>query len=361
MRFSKPNISHIEVAAVAECVEEGHLSDGFVVDAFEDAFRSCYDYGPTIACSSGTAALHTALRCLKEGGLQPGDEVILPAYTFVATANVIIEAGGTPVFADIKRDDYTLDPEKVAEAVTDKTVAVMPVDVFGAPADVLGIREVIPDHVAVIQDCVEAIGTRYNGKPVGSYADVACFGFYPNKQITCAEGGFMVLNTEKYQEHILRAYIQHGKSLAGGFFMPGLNYRMSDVHASIGIVQLARLDEIRHALVKVQSKMDEHFCQYRNQKIARGANVTPFLYVIELPDYVDKTEFIELMLEEGVPVRPYFKNLSSLDHLPHYVLPVTQEVSARTVALPFRYDLTDAEMQQMSEAFVHTLMTISNK
>lgn len=351
MRFSRPNLSSLEEEYLTKALKEGHLSDGVLVKQFEDKFKGMFGYRHAVAMNSGTSALHLALLAL---GIGPGDEVIVTPYTFVASVNVVLAVGATPVFADIERDTYNISPESIAARVTHRTKAVIPVDVFGVPCDINCIRMVIPPTVFIVQDAIEAIGSKYGGKYVGEQADIACFGFFPNKQITTAEGGVLITKDAEFAK-VIRRYVQHGATEGDPVYQQwGLNMRMTDIHAALGLAQLERFDEITSALKDAANRMDAVFGKYRGQQWPEGQNVTPFVYVIELPVGVEKEKFMEAMGSHGVPVKPYFNDLSSLPHLQQYDradCPVAAMVSRRTVALPLRYDLSDDEIEKIHQAF----------
>lgn len=351
MEFSKPNISALEGEYMQQALYAGHLSDGVVCNQFEEKFKQMFGHPNAVAMNSGTSALHLALLAL---GVGPGDEVIVTPYTFVASVNVVLAVGATPVFADIDRKTYNIDPASVAKCVTGKTKAVIPVDIFGVPCDINCIRKVIPSTVFIIQDAIEAIGSRYGGMHVGAYADIACFGFFPNKQITTAEGGLLVTDSKELADTV-RRYVQHG-AIAGDdtYKQWGLNLRMTDIHAAIGMAQLERFDEITNSLKSAARRMDQVFGDFSKQESYEDDTVTPFVYVIELPEGQDKKEFIANMHAEGVPVKPYFNDLLQLPHLKEYDrgnCPVAAMVASRTVALPLRHNLYSDEIYIIAEAF----------
>lgn len=249
--IAKPKFGDEEWQALRGPLESGWLTQGPEVSAFEQEFAKRHDVGHALATTSCTTALHLALAALEVG---PDDEVIVPAFTWVATANVVLYCGATPVFADVDRDTFNLDVSQIAQKVTKRTKAVIPVHLFGLCADMDGLRAVLPDTVAVVEDAACAAGARYNGKPAGGLGDFAAFSFHPRKSITTGEGGMLTTTDDDLaaKAEILR---NHGASISEeqrhqgpqpyilpDFNLLGFNYRMSDLQGAVGRVQLGRLD-----------------------------------------------------------------------------------------------------------------------
>ena len=351
MQHSKPNITMHEMTAVMNAVNNGHLADGVLNAEFEGLFTAMYGYPHVVSLNSGTSAMHLALLAM---GVGPGDEVIVTPYTMVATVNVILAVGATPVFADIERDTYNLSADCVAQKVTNKTKAVMPVDLFGVPADILAIRNVIPDHVKILEDSIEALGSVYQGKPVGTHADAGAFGFYPNKQITTCEGGILYSKDKDLIDKV-RRLSRHGVMTGDlSYQSMGYNMRLSDLHAALGIAQLQRFHDMQKRLDEVAADLDAYFLDLRKQATRPGDKGTHFIYSIELPKHVNKEEFIRVMgADYQIPVKPYFNVLHTLKHLQPYAspCPVAEEVGARTVALPFHSGITQQNILHIVESF----------
>ncbi len=246
-----PATGEEEWLALRESIESGWLSQGPKVKAFEDAFAERHQVAHALATTSCTTALHLALAA---AGIGPGDEVIVPAFTWVATANVAVYCGATPVFVDVDPHTYNIDVAQVQRALTPRTRAVIPVHLFGLCADMDGLREVLPESVVVIEDAACAAGASYHGKPAGGLGDMACFSFHPRKSITTGEGGMLTTNDGALAEkaNMLR---NHGASvseeirhrgpkpyLLPDFDVLGFNYRMTDLQGALGLVQLSKLD-----------------------------------------------------------------------------------------------------------------------
>lgn len=242
IRLVVPDLGAEELAAVAEVFRTGYLTQGPSVAAFEAAFARRIGVTHAIATTSATTALHLALAASEIG---PGDEVLVPDFTFPATANVVIQLGATPVLVDIDPATYAIDPESVQAQMTPRTRAIMPVHPFGLSADMDPILDIArAADVLVIEDAACAAGTTYRGRPSGSIGDLGCFSFHPRKAITTGEGGMVTTNGDAWaaRARILR---NHGGIREGGRFRfeaAGYNYRLSDILAAIGVVQLGKLD-----------------------------------------------------------------------------------------------------------------------
>ncbi len=251
IQIAQPSTGDEEWQAIRAPLQSGWLTQGPQVAAFETAFAERHQVRHALATTSCTTALHLALASL---GVGPGDEVIVPSFTWIATANAVLYCGATPVLCDVDRTTYTIDPASAASKLTERTKAIVPVHLFGRCADMNALRAVIPAHVRIVEDAACAAGADYCGTPAGGLGDVGCFSFHPRKSITTGEGGMLTTNDDGLAERaqILRS---HGASLseeqrhAGPqpYLLPsfdelGFNYRMTDVQAAIGLVQLGKLN-----------------------------------------------------------------------------------------------------------------------
>ena len=253
IRLAWPDLGPEELAEVAEVLESGRLTMGPKVAELESELARVCGREYVVAVSSGTAALHLALLAL---GIGADDEVIVPAYTFPATANVVALAGARPVLVDVDAETMNIDPATVAAAVTSRTRAVMVVHLFGRPARWEEIREAVPEGVHLIEDAAGALGARRRGVPCGGLGEVACLSFHPRKIVTTGEGGAVVCADEELAKRVgtLR---HHGQRTDGEFETPAFNYRLSDILAAVGLPQLRRLDELLETRTRLAAAYTE--------------------------------------------------------------------------------------------------------
>ncbi|WP_374764522.1 DegT/DnrJ/EryC1/StrS family aminotransferase [Yunchengibacter salinarum] len=251
IQIAEPDTGRDEWEALREPVESGWLTQGPKVKAFETAFAERHAVPRALATTSCTTALHLALVAL---GISAGDEVIVPAFTWIATANVVLYCGATPVFADVDPHSFNLDMDDALSRVTPRTRAIIPVHLFGLCADMDRLKAGLPDHVAVIEDAACAAGASYKGRPAGSLGDAAAFSFHPRKSITTGEGGMVTTMNEALADHMEKLR-NHGAEVSEEqrhhgprphimpeFNMLGFNYRMTDLQGAVGLVQLGKLD-----------------------------------------------------------------------------------------------------------------------
>lgn len=252
---SVPIIGDEEIDNVVRALRSGMIASGEWVAALEEGFSRYLGTEHAVATTSGTAALDIALKAL---GIKDGDEVIVPDFTFISTASSVLFQGARPVFADVDEHTFNIHPEDVLEKITPRTRAVIGVHLFGHPFDVRTMREICDDHgLQLIEDCAQAHGAEHNGKKVGSFGDVSCFSFYATKPMTTAEGGMVACNSSELAAR-LRLLINHGQSEKYLHTTLGYNYRMSNVHAAIGVAQLKRLDALNDARIKNAHYLTEH-------------------------------------------------------------------------------------------------------
>lgn len=240
-----------EWLAVKEPIESGWVTQGPKVSEFEKQFAKSHEVEHALAVTSCTTGLHLALVAM---GVGPGDEVIVPAFTWIATANVVLYCGATPVFVDVCRKTFNMDPALVADSVTERTKAIIPVHLFGLCADMKAIRAVLPDHVTVLEDAACAAGASYRGQFAGTLGDAASFSFHPRKSITTGEGGMVTTNDNDLAER-MNQMRNHGATISEeqrhygpkpyilpDFNLLGFNYRMTDLQGAVGLVQLPKLE-----------------------------------------------------------------------------------------------------------------------
>jgi len=357
--LARPNITQAEIDAVVAVLKMPHLSLGPKIPEFEDAFAKYCGVKYAAACSSGTTGLHLLVRAM---GVGTGDEVITTPFSFVASANCILMENAKPVLADIDPHTWSIDPRRVESAVTGKTRAIIPVDVFGQIADLAAIRQIAAcRRLHVIEDSCEALGSTLGGKMAGTFGDAGVFGFYPNKQITTGEGGMIVTNDSALAD-LCRSLRNQGRDTAGGWLAHprmGYNYRLSDIQAALGLAQLHRIDEIIAARDRVQAWYRRRLAEEPRlsmQHVAAGQRVSWFVFVVKLADSYsqkDRDGILKSLTSAGVACSNYFVPI----HLqPFYVeefgyrpgdFPVCEAVAARTIALPFHHELSEPDVDRV--------------
>ena len=358
--LSLPWLDEREEELVADVLRSGRLSLGPTIDRFEEAFAERVGAPYAAAVSSGTAGLH--LLCIA-AGVHPGDEVVTSPYSFVASANCAIYEGATPVFADIDPRTLNLTPESVEAVITDRTRALVAVDIYGYPCELDELRAVCERHgVALIQDACEALGARYKGEPVGSQGPPATFAFYPNKQITTGEGGMITTHSER-EWRLVRSLRNQGRADSGGWLEHarlGFNYRIDDIRAAIGIGQLEKLDAILQARATVAARYSALLAAIPGLELPCEDDVDHerswFVYVVTLPAGADREAVIAALTERGVQTARYLPCI----HLQPYMqerfgyrvglCPVAEDVASRTLALPFHARLDEDDQAYVAEA-----------
>ncbi len=257
IKLAKPYIPASAYTAVIKVLKSGHLIQGKEVAAFEKALSRYLNIKYAVLVSSGTAALHLSLMAI---GVKAGDEVVVPAFTFPATANVVELVGAKCVFVDIALDDFCIDPEKLEKAITRKTKAIIVVHEFGQAADIQKILKIAQKyHLKIIEDAACSLGAEYKGRKVGTFGHLGCFSFHPRKALTTGEGGALVTPDRKLAEKI-RSLRNHGIGLLKGrtdFIAPGLNYRMTDLQAVLGLSQMSHINKFIRARIQMARFYDK--------------------------------------------------------------------------------------------------------
>lgn len=358
IKLASPEIDSNELEAVKLVLESGHLVQGEFVESFEKKIAQFLDIKHVIAVSSGTAALHLALIAL---GIGPGDEVIIPDFTFPATANVVELVGATCVFVDIMLDDFCMDTSLIEEKITRRTKAIMPVHEFGHPVNMDEILRLADKyHLHVIEDAACALGTAYKSQKVGTLGDLGCFSFHPRKSITTGEGGVVVTNNDELARQI-RLLRNHGIDWDSGkpqFVVPGFNYRLTNIQGAIGHIQLDKLE--------MMLKQKKQYVKYYNDAFLDSPGIripvekndclhTFQTYYVLLDENVNRSEVIRLMKESGIetnfgayPVhaQPYYRQKYKLnsDHFPNSLY-----AHLNGLALPLHSKLKDNDFKYVSE------------
>lgn len=368
--LSSPDITGKEIEIINQVLGTPYLSIGPKIEAFEAKIADFVGAKYAVGVNSGTSGLHLCVRSL---GIKDGDEVITTPFSFIASANCILFERAKPVFADIDENTLCLDPVKIEEKITSKTRAILPVHVFGHSCDMDKIIEIARKHnLAIIEDACEALGTQYNGKKVGSFGDCGVFAFYPNKQMTTAEGGLIVTDNEEIAK-LCRSMRNQGRDENGGWLSHtrlGYNYRMNELSAAMGVAQMERIEELLHKRQNVARLYNERLRGIKGIKplsVAPEVKMSWFVYVIRLDSQKfscsDRDGIIQELKMKGISCSNYFPPL----HLePFYVqtlgckrgdYPITEKVSGSTIALPFYNNLTDGQIDYIGDC----LETIINK
>ncbi len=365
--FSRPDFDDAEARAVAEVLASGWVSQGPRVARFEELFAARVGARYGVATTSCTTALHLALLL---AGVGPGDEVICPSYSFIATANAVLYAGATPVFAEIDADTWNIDPADTLARVTLRTRAVLVVHQVGLAADLDRFEPLKARGIAVVEDAACEIGSTYRGRPIGAHGNLACFSFHPRKTISTGEGGLLATDDPALAERA-RALRSHSASVsaharheARGLVYEeyrelGFNYRMTDLQAAIGIEQLQKLDRLLARRLAIARRYDDAFGPLAHLQIpgkpayaahayqSYGIRLRPGCPVIRdamLRALVD----LGISCRRGIPpihLEPLYK-----DRFGAASLPVTEDVAARSMFLPIFSSLPDADQSRIIDA-----------
>lgn len=347
---AKPNIGKEELANVAQAVKSGWISSrGDFIEQFEREFAKYIGVKFTVATNNGTTALHLVLYAL---GIKKGDEVIVPDLTFIATANAVSYTGAKPVFVDIDEKNWCLDHRKIEKAITRRTKAVIPVHLYGHPADMDPILKIARKHkLFVIEDAAEAHGAEYKGEKVGSLGHAAIFSFYGNKIITTGEGGMITTNNKNIYlkaRHLRNQGMDEDNKYWHSTI--GYNYRMTNVQAAIGLAQLKKIEKFIKAKRRIFGWYTEYLRGLRgirlNPEEKWAKNVYWMISMVLEDTKISRNVFIKKLQKAGIETRPFFYPVSEL---PMYggktVNPVTLKISRRGLNLPSGTDLKESEVQ----------------
>jgi perosamine synthetase len=363
--LSAPWVEEREEELVLEVLRSGRLSLGPAVDRFERELAERIGAPFVAAVSSGTAGLHLAVRL---AGIGAGDEVITTPFSFVASANCLLYEGAAPVFVDVDQRTLNLDSSAVEAAVTERTKAILAVDIFGYPAELAELAVIAERHgLALLEDACQALGAAYRGQPIGSLGHPTVFAFYPNKQMTTGEGGAVAVRSED-EWQLLKSLSNQGRTDSGEWLSHGylgFNYRLDDVSAAIGLAQLERLDAILELRAEVAARYAE--------LLASVEGVEPpfpddeqhvrswFVYVVRLGDGIDRDGVMARLGTEGIASKPYLPSI----HLQPYwrerfgtregMYPVAESASRHSLALPFHTRLTSGEQERVVDALARAV------
>ncbi|MEG3224232.1 MAG: aminotransferase DegT [Methanobacteriales archaeon Met13] len=297
--IARPIIGEEEIEEVVSVLKSGIIAQGPRVAEFEEKFAEYVGVKHAVAVSSGTTALHLAMLA---AGVGEGDEVITTPFSFAATGNCILYVGARPVFVDIDPKTYNLDPKQIENAITDKTKAILPVHLYGQPADMDEINRIADEHdMVVIEDAAQAHGALYNGKMVGSLGDMACFSFYPTKNMTTSEGGIVTTDNKKMADKI-RMLRAHGEQERYSHVVLGYNFRMTDISAAIGLAQLKKLDNFNDKRIENAEYLTEQIKEIGGIEaplVAKGVKHVFHQYTIRVSDN-KRDKFMKFLNENEI-------------------------------------------------------------
>jgi dTDP-4-amino-4,6-dideoxygalactose transaminase len=387
--MSSPDLTDAERAAVAAVLRTPSLSMGAEILGFEAAFRDYTGLKHAIGVNSGTAGLHL---CVRAAGIGEGDLVITTPFSFVASANVLLFERAVPIFVDVDPQTGNIDTELVSQAVADLTQnsraaeqwlprqgtgregclkAILPVDVFGQPADLDPMRRIARQHdLKLIEDACEALGAEYKSRKAGTLGDMAVFAFYPNKQITTGEGGVIV--TDDDQAAVLMLALRNQGRAPGDTWLQhthlGYNYRLDEMSAALGRVQMDRLEELLAKRERVASWYNQRLADIPGVQVPQLAPETTraswFVYVVRFSPEIDRDLLAGKLDEAGIPARPYFLPV----HLQPYMVerfgfqpgdfPITEDLGRRGLALPFSGVMSEAQVETVCQALAEAIAAL---
>ena len=356
----QPDLSGNEREYLIDAFDSSWISSkGAYIDKFERAFSEATGIPHAGTVSNGTVALHLAMHCLD---FSPGDEVIVPSFTYIASINTIVQAGAKPVFVDVSRSDWLMDPEKVEQSITPRTCAIMAVHLFGAVCDMERLKEIAQKYdLWLIEDCAEALGSRYKGRHVGSFGDVATFSFFGNKTITTGEGGMVATADPDLFRRMLTVKGQ-GQSPDRRYWHVelGFNYRMTNLCAAIGLAQLERLPHLlnrKQAVAKdYRRKLAGSGVEF--QKLSDDVVSSEWLISLLLPKFVNRDDVMSSLAEAGIETRPVFYCAHQMPpyYDPHLALPVSQDIADRGISIPSYPSLMQTDIDHVCDSLLQSLL-----
>jgi perosamine synthetase len=359
--LARPVVGEREEELLIETLRSGRLSLGPRLLEFESAFGRRLGVEHASAVSSGTAGLHLAIRA---AGVEAGDEVVTTPFSFVASANCLLYERARPVFCDIDPRTLNITPEAAADAVSERTTGILPVHIFGYPADMAGFEELAADRALwLVEDACEALGAVHgDGRAVGARGNLAVFGFYANKQLTTGEGGLVVSPDAATKERIDSERNQ-GRAPDMGWLdhdRLGFNYRLDDLACALGLAQLERLEQLLAGRARVAAAYSEALGDLEGLELPcpdeGGDRRGWFVYVVQLPDRVDRDATIRALRERGVDSKPYLPAIHLFSFYRERFghrdgeFPVCEAVARRSLALPFHPELSEGQVERVVEA-----------
>jgi perosamine synthetase len=363
--LSKPDISQQDIDAVVDVLTSGQLSIGPKIKEFEGSVAQYIGVKHAIGVNSGTSGLHLLIRAMEVG---KGDEVITTPFSFIASTNCFLFEQAKPVFADIDEKTFNIDINQIERKITDKTKLLLPVDVFGQPFDMKAMMQLAGNNgIKVLEDSCEAFGSEYDGIKSGSIADGAVFAFYPNKQMTTAEGGMIVTNDDNMAE-TCKSLRNQGRSKSLRWLeheQMGYNYRLSELHAALGLSQFKRIETLlkkREAVAHFYNDRLKGIDGIRPPWISPKVNkMSWFVYTVTFEAGIDRDKVMDLLGERGIDSKPYFTPI----HLQSYMrklfgfkkgdFPVTESIAQSTLSLPFYSNMQHEEVEAVCDALIEII------
>lgn len=362
--ISRPSITQLEIQYVNEAVSSGWVSSlGKFVDLFEEGFAAFCGAQHAVSTCNGTAAIHLSLKAY---GIGPGDEVIVPDLSFIATANAVLHAGATPVFADVDPVTLCLDPESVSANLSPKTRALMPVHLYGHPAEMDPLMAIADQHdLVVIEDAAESHGSTYRGNRVGSLGHCGTFSFYGNKNMTTGEGGAIVTNDAEFAKRC-RVIRDHAMDPDKRYWHNevGFNYRLTNIQSALGYAQLQRAEELLSRRVEIFKCYEKGLGDVPGLKLNRTLpHCTNSYWIvcaeIDGLDCAKRDLLMAALRKREVDSRPYFYPMSDMPYFDKANTPATHDVYQRGINLPTFFDLTDQQIDRVAVALRGSIKEIA--
>jgi perosamine synthetase len=358
---SSPTFLGNERQYVLDCIDRTELSMGSYVRRFEEAFADFCGVNHAMTCANGTVALHLAMLA---HDVRPGDRVLMPALTYVATANAVTYCGGVPVFCDVDPDTWCISPIDVERTLRQlakhriRPVGIVPVHLYGAMADMCQLKSIAEEYgMWIVEDAAEAHGAVYKGVRAGGQGNLATFSFYGNKIITTGEGGMVVTN-DHHLDAVMRTYRGQGMDPNRRYWhdVVGYNYRMANVPAAIGLAQLERFEQ--HAAMREEVAEAYRFYmpyEFKFQEVLPNTRSSNWMVTVLVPKGVNRDEVMRRMANDGVETRPVFVPMTDLPPYRSVTPPVSRDVASRGINLPTYASLLSADVQRVVQTLVKAL------
>lgn len=348
----KPNLTSLDKEYVVDCMDSSWISsNGKYINLFEDSITSYVGSKRGVAVFNGTVALHLALECMKIG---PGDEVLVPTFTYIASINSILTTGATPVLVESRSDDWQMDIKEAEKLITPRTKAIMPVHLYGFACDMVAVKQLANKYnLKVIEDAAEAMGVTVDGIHIGANSDAATFSFFGNKTVTCGEGGIVVTNDDNIADN-LAVTKNHGMSATRRYWHDrlGFNYRMTNIQAAIGYAQMSRIKE---TIIKKRTIYDQYRNGLKDLPITwpeTTLNLTSSYWLVSflVKDQVQRDATMAALKRENIDSRPVFicaHQMPLLNHTNTRSFPISESISSRGLSLPSYPGLTQEDISRI--------------